>query len=246
MAERRGVRDASVHSRDDALVGVVLCGGRSQRFGSDKALALVDGTTLLERTLGLLGQRCGRLLAATGTSARYAAELARHGGVEVVLDSAPDLGPLGGLEASLASAGPSATHLLAVACDLPNLDTDVLDALVERARASGADAVLWRDAGGVHPLLACYHTSVLGAVRAALARGERRLVSFHGGFAAESGESPAVRPLTVAYLEASSSGASPGGRDPAANANSPQDLAQTLTQARVPHAAPVRSDRSQP
>jgi molybdopterin-guanine dinucleotide biosynthesis protein A len=244
MSESRGVRDAAGHSRDGALVGVVLCGGRSQRFGSDKALARVDGTTLLERTLGVLAQSCGRVLAATGATARYAAELARHPKVEVVLDRAPDLGPLGGLEAALAATGPGETHLLTVACDLPNLDTGVLGALVERARTSGADAVLWRDAGGVHPLLACYRVSVLGAVRAALARGERRLVSFHGGFAAPADESPAVRPLAVAYLEAGALPGADSGRDPAANANSPHDLAQT--RARVPHARPVRSDRSQP
>jgi molybdopterin-guanine dinucleotide biosynthesis protein A len=223
MTVDRGGRGAAERATHEGLCGVVVCGGASRRFGSDKALALVDGTTLLERTLGVLEQRCNHVFAATGVAPRYTAILAAR--AQVVLDRAPDIGPLAGLEAALAAAArvTGATHLLAVACDLPNLDTATLDRLVERAQASDAHAVLWRDEGGEHPLLACYRVDVLPAVTAAIARCERRLVAFHGAPLQEVNGSPLDSRVRVAHVDRESASAS--APDPAANANSPHELA---------------------
>ena len=37
-----------------SVIGVVLAGGRSSRFGRDKALLKIDGQTLLQRTVAML------------------------------------------------------------------------------------------------------------------------------------------------------------------------------------------------
>ena len=39
-------------------LGAVLAGGQSSRFGSDKALAVLDGQTLLTRAVATLAQWC--------------------------------------------------------------------------------------------------------------------------------------------------------------------------------------------
>src|SRR3546814_13961187 len=74
------------------LLGAVLAGGRSSRFGSDKALAMLDGRTLLDHAAAALGAHvetvviCGRHVPGmTGLADRPAA----------------DMGPLGGLNAAL-------------------------------------------------------------------------------------------------------------------------------------------------
>jgi molybdopterin-guanine dinucleotide biosynthesis protein A len=67
-----------------------------------------------------------------------------------------------------------------LACDMPRVSADVFRTLLARARAAGADACLVRTPAGLEPLCGVYHARCLPAVRAALARGERRMDSFHG------------------------------------------------------------------
>lgn len=70
------------------VLGVVLAGGQSRRFGSDKALAVVDGHTLLDRAVLMLGRQCDVLVVA-GRDAAPIAVVADH--------PRAGLGPLGGL-----------------------------------------------------------------------------------------------------------------------------------------------------
>jgi molybdenum cofactor guanylyltransferase len=190
---------AQVRARATGLGALVLCGGASTRFGSDKALATVGGTTLLERTLDVLAQRTNDLVVATGHEARYADVLARFEGLRLALDRAPGLGPLAGLEAGLACFDPGA-EVLVVACDLPNLDLESIDALVAERRRDDLDLCLWHDLSGPHPLLGCYRASVLPAVTAALDRGERRLISFHGSTAVTTRRSADAPPGPVGHV----------------------------------------------
>lgn len=197
-----------------APVGLVVCGGASARFGSDKALARVPGldgapTTLLERTLDLLRSRCDRVLVATGAAPRYAALLAQREGVQVVLDTRAEAGPLAGLEAGLAACAED-DDVLVVSCDLPHLDGAALDALLAARREDRGDLVLWRDADRAHPLLGCYGAHLMPALRAALERGERRLIAFHGA------------PLDGSGPAAGRSSGEPGHRSPAGCVDLPE------------------------
>ena len=99
------------------LLGAILAGGGSTRFGSDKALALLDGRPLV----GHVRDRLGPQVAAMVVCGRPLAGLAG-------LDDwpAPGLGPLGGLAAALRHA---AAHgfdaVLSVPCDAPRLPADL-------------------------------------------------------------------------------------------------------------------------
>jgi molybdopterin-guanine dinucleotide biosynthesis protein A len=101
---------------------LLLCGGKSLRFGSDKALALVAGRPLLDRTLDTARSRAGRVLLAPGRAPRYADR-----GVPLVLDPPGSDGPLAGLVAGLRVLDAAYVFLLAV--DLPGLTPEALDRL---------------------------------------------------------------------------------------------------------------------
>jgi len=74
------------------ILGVVLAGGKSSRFGSDKALAELDGHTLIARAVDALSGWCEYVVVA-GRETAPAPTLPDW--------PAPDMGPLAGLAAAL-------------------------------------------------------------------------------------------------------------------------------------------------
>lgn len=73
-------------------LGVIFAGGRSSRFGSDKAEALLGGRTLMEHALDAVQPHCDRV-AVVGRDTRLALSIADW--------PAPDRGPLGALAGAL-------------------------------------------------------------------------------------------------------------------------------------------------
>ena len=171
-------------------------------MGRDKAHLVLEGATLLERAVGVLAAATPRVLLASGDAPRYP-EL----GLECVLDSRAGDGPLAGLAAVLERIErEGVSYACVLACDMPRVSPDVFRVLLARARAAAADACLVRTRAGLEPLCGVYHARCLPAVRAALARGERRMDAFHG----------AVRLVTVDEVEL--------GPDCARNVNTPEEF----------------------
>lgn len=112
------------------LLGAILAGGRATRFGSDKALAVLDGRPLILHSADVLQDVvskivvCGRDVAPEG--------------METIPDwPSADLGPLGGLCGALRHA---AAHdfdaVLTIGCDTPMLPAGLLDRLMNGGSAS--------------------------------------------------------------------------------------------------------------
>ncbi len=120
------------------VLGAVLAGGMASRFGSDKALAKIEGETLLDRAVASLRQQCS----AVCVVGRRAAP------VQVVADwPRPGLGPLGGIAGALRNARDlNLPHVLTVAVDIPALPRDLVMQLVPAPACVAAQPVvgLWR------------------------------------------------------------------------------------------------------
>jgi molybdopterin-guanine dinucleotide biosynthesis protein A len=103
--------------------------------------------------------------------------LADQQGVRVVFDPEPHAGVLPALAAGLASA--TGELCLAVACDMPFVSVDVFRHLLDLQRETDADVVIPKSDKYVEPMHAVYRRlTVLEAIRAALARGEQRMISY--------------------------------------------------------------------
>ena len=152
------------------VLGLILAGGRSQRFGAEKAAALLGGLTLLERAHGRLSAVC-RQVAVSAPVGGAAAALAERLGAPLLPDpyGAPR-GPLSGILAGLDWAlGEREELLLTLPCDAPLLPDDLEARLL--AAVAAAPAAVARSPEGLQPLCAVWRTALARPLRAALADG---------------------------------------------------------------------------
>lgn len=158
------------------LLGAVLAGGGSRRFGSPKTVARLHGTPLWQLAAERLGAVCDDVVAVVNHP-----RVAQQVDVETLPDRRPLMGPLGGIDAALSRAVASGHEaVLVLAVDMPWVGTGALRLLVEGWREHGR--VTLPRAGppwGSHPLCGVYPLGTLVPLTDALA--ERRLAS--GAFA---------------------------------------------------------------
>lgn len=146
------------------LAAAITAGGRSKRFGSDKALFEVEGRPLLRRVADTLESADPKLLVAP--IGKY--DLA---GWRLVEDTRPNEGPLAGLEAAL---GEVDGWLAFAGVDLPFVQPGLWNVLTRFT--PGAEIVVPLDeAGRRQPLSALYHASLRPRVTTLLDEGERKL-----------------------------------------------------------------------
>ena len=152
-------------SRPRNLTGLILAGGRSRRFGGDKARHLVDGRAMIEHVVEAVAAVVDFFLISVGEDGA-AVELPS---IRQVVDRYEDAGPLAGLHAGLTAA--ATPWVLAVACDMPFITPAVLQALLDARGPDVAAVVARTPEGRLHPLCACYHQDTLPVVEAHLESG---------------------------------------------------------------------------
>lgn len=193
--EAAGTEAAGTGAAGTGAAALVLCGGKTTRFGGDKAQARVGGRRVIDRVLDAVGPLCGRVIAVTSPGRP---DLRLPPGVEVVTDASPGGGPLGGIATGLLAC--SSPRALVVGCDLPFLNRDLLRRLLARA-GEGGDAVVPRHADGyLEPLHAVYARTCLPAMEARLAAGRLALWEVLADLDTRYVEEAQWRPLDPAGL----------------------------------------------
>jgi molybdenum cofactor guanylyltransferase len=169
--------------------GAILAGGASRRFGQDKTFATVDGRRLIDTAAATLAD-AESVTVLLGSSERVRAVAhALPPGVVVLIDDAPERGPLGGLATMLARHPDDWVALLAV--DLPRVPRGWWRELARHHRP-GAVAIVPRDGTRWEPAAALYHGSLAGPVAERVAKGVGRGLGFHAWLDALAEEGGAV------------------------------------------------------
>ena len=161
---------------------MILAGGRSTRFGTEKAVALFDGEPMIAHVAAALLSGC-EALAVNAREDSAAAAWAGLGNYTLLPDAPGDHdGPLAGVRQGLHWAtGLGADALIVAPCDTPRLPHATATRLLEGlATAPAAYAV---SSEGAHPLCGAWRTDLLPRLEAVLLEGHpsvRRLLDSWG------------------------------------------------------------------
>ncbi len=175
------MEDAMVQSSRDPAHrrgSIVLCGGKSTRMGSSKALLPFGPETMLQRVVRLLGDVVSPMGEGISPIVVVAAldqelpVLPRE--VIVTRDEREARGPLEGLRAGLKALPPDIDAAYVTSCDVPLLVPGFVAQMFDLAR--GFDVAVMEIDGFTHPLSAVYTRATLPVVEDLLAKDRLRPV----------------------------------------------------------------------
>lgn len=133
----------------------ILAGGKSQRFGSNKALALWFNGHVIDAVAQAAMNACQEVIIIANEPEPYS-----YSGLPIFPDILPGLGPLAGLQSALRHA--KAKRVLLLGCDMPLLNSELLDLMWKIP--TWAPVVIPVTPQGLEPLHAIYHKSLLPIV----------------------------------------------------------------------------------
>jgi molybdopterin-guanine dinucleotide biosynthesis protein A len=155
--------------RAGPVTGVILAGGKSSRFGSNKAFALMEGIPLIERVLAVLKGLFPQNILITNNPCQY-----RHLGLPMHEDIIKGAGPLGGIYTGL-----TAIHTpwaFVAACDQPFLNPGLIRHML--GLMEGNDAVVPRMDWKIEPLHALFSRRCLAPVERLVKNGAYQVIGF--------------------------------------------------------------------
>ncbi len=150
----------------------ILAGGKSRRFGANKALFKIGGRTVIEIVIAAIPP--GRpVFIVTHSPAEYA-----HLGLPTLPDNYSNAGPLAGIQAGLSHAPFEWNFFLA--CDFPCLRKSVIEEILavlfnknKKEEEEEVQVILPETVEGLQPLCALWSKSTLLVIEAALQGGQR-------------------------------------------------------------------------
>jgi molybdopterin-guanine dinucleotide biosynthesis protein A len=138
---------------------IVLCGGKSTRMGTPKAMLPFGSETMLQRVVRLLADVVSPIVVVAAVD-QPLPELPRH--IIVTRDEQQGRGPLEGLRAGLKALPEHVDAAYVTSCDVPLLEPAFVREMLDFA--SGFDIAVMEIDGFPHPLSAVYRRAVLSQV----------------------------------------------------------------------------------
>lgn len=146
--------------------GILLAGGKSSRFGSNKALATFLGRPLISHASALLSSLFQETLLITNTPEAY-----NFLNWPMTGDIFPGAGPLAGIHAALNKV--ASPKIFVIGCDMPLVQESLVRLLCQESE--GWDAVVPDLDKGLEPLCAVYSQTCLPLIEKNLQEGNRKL-----------------------------------------------------------------------
>lgn len=155
------------------VTGVILAGGKSSRFGRNKALEKIDGMTLIERVCSIFSSVFPQLLVVTNSPDEYV-----FLNIPITGDIIQGLGPIGGIYSGLCSMKTQAGFF--VACDMPYLNRDLICYMTDIS--GGYDAVVPKIDWMLEPLHALYTRKCIPEIGTEIESHKRQIINCFSRF----------------------------------------------------------------
>ncbi len=146
------------------LNAIILAGGKSSRFGRDKAALEIGGKRILQTLITVLRHfPFQKIVLVTNGSKKFSSPQ----GVEFLRDDQDGLGPIGGIVTALRRLPHG---VFVAACDMPLVSVGFVQWLLSE-NDSQINATIPRSLNGVEPLLGIYLKSFLPVMEKAIREG---------------------------------------------------------------------------
>ncbi|VUT27472.1 MAG: molybdopterin-guanine dinucleotide biosynthesis protein MobA [Candidatus Syntrophoarchaeum sp. GoM_oil] len=157
---------------------VILAGGTSSRFGfRDKSLIKLDGEPLLVHVIHKVKRVADEVVLSfqSEEQAERAVKMCDlERGIKIAIDCVDGYGPIAGINAAMKLVDSDSTFI--VACDMPNLNTDVIELLFNLLEGYDAVVPIWEN-GYIEGLHSVYtRGATLRATEECIRLGERKLL----------------------------------------------------------------------
>lgn len=134
----------------DGLTGILVCGGKSTRMGTDKKLLKIGNQLLIDRLLLFLKETCSEILISNNDDKLDSLNY------PVIRDQVADIGPMGGVYSCLNYSSSNLNFVLA--CDMPLVTGKLLRKMLSLAHNHQAVIPVYNNRP--HPLYGLYNKSI--------------------------------------------------------------------------------------
>ncbi len=149
---------------------IILGGGQSSRLGQDKISLSIGGENLLQRTISRISELGGDIILVLAQD-QGKPELSSSQTVKIANDLYSGKGPLVGIYSGLRASDDE--YCVAVACDMPFLNIDLLRYMKELAPEF--DVVIPQVKNELEPLHAVYSKNCLRVIREMIAKNDLKI-----------------------------------------------------------------------
>jgi molybdenum cofactor guanylyltransferase len=151
----------------ERVTGFILLGGKSSRYGSNKAFVEINGVRMIDRVAGVMKSIFYRVVLLTNTPEEYA-----YLRMPMVEDLVKGFGPMGGIYTGLMTLSDETGVF--VACDMPFLSESLIRHMVDVR--DDFDAVVPRMDWMLEPLHALYSKACLPVIKEAIEQNQHQIL----------------------------------------------------------------------
>lgn len=151
---------------------ILLAGGESSRFGSNKAFAEINNQLMVEKIVKKLNNYFANIYLVVQNKDNYSF---LEEDVIIVEDLIPGIGPLGGLYTGLKFSDQEKNYL--TACDMPFLEANYISYL--KNYTNEYDVLVGKYKGYFEPFASVYDKKVIKVIEKKLNLGKRKITDFY-------------------------------------------------------------------